>query len=197
MKEGQNYNHPQKGSCITVEPIRSLKKIEEIKSMLKPHPRNYCLFVVGINTGLRASDLVNLRVAQVKNLQPMGKFFVQEKKKRKRKFVVFNKVCTDAIQRLLESREYKDDDFLFLGQRGTLTTISIHQLVKSWCKKAGLTGNYGSHTLRKTFGFIKNTVQGVKLHVLTQAFNHSREKETLTYLCIQPEEVEAMYAKEI
>ncbi len=50
-----------------VQPIRDKKKIEEIKAILKENgTRDLLLFSMGINTGLRISDLLNLKVIDVK-----------------------------------------------------------------------------------------------------------------------------------
>lgn len=49
-----------------VQPIRDLKQIETIKWILKQKSlRDYCLFVLGINSGLRISDLLRLRISDV------------------------------------------------------------------------------------------------------------------------------------
>ena len=53
-----NPNHPKKGSSIKVDPIKSLKDIKAIKKLLHDKPRDLCLFTLGINTNLRASDLL-------------------------------------------------------------------------------------------------------------------------------------------
>jgi len=66
-----------------------------------------------------------------------------------------NKACILAIQGLLVSKKYTDEDFLFTGQRGVLTVPTVNQKVKSWCRIINLKGNYGGHTLRKTFGYQK------------------------------------------
>ncbi|KXS48513.1 MAG: integrase family protein, partial [Halanaerobium sp. T82-1] len=51
-----------------VEPIRDKDKIEEIKNILRQQSyRNYILFVLGINTGLRISDMLKLKVEDVRN----------------------------------------------------------------------------------------------------------------------------------
>ncbi|KXB09031.1 integrase, partial [candidate division MSBL1 archaeon SCGC-AAA385M11] len=50
-------NHPEKGSNITVEPIRRLEDIKAIKKLLANSPRDYLLFTMGINNGLRVGDL--------------------------------------------------------------------------------------------------------------------------------------------
>jgi hypothetical protein len=50
-------NHPRKGARIKVEPFRDIQDIQNIKRLLRDRPRDLCLFIVGINTNLRASDL--------------------------------------------------------------------------------------------------------------------------------------------
>ena len=57
IPKGSNPNAPKKGSKIKVEPIRDLKDIQTIKKLLSDNPLHSCLFIVGINTNLRASDL--------------------------------------------------------------------------------------------------------------------------------------------
>ena len=68
MAQLMNKNHPKKGSQIKVEPIRKAKDINLIKKHLSNKPRDLALFVLGINTNLRASDLLRLTVGQVKYL---------------------------------------------------------------------------------------------------------------------------------
>jgi len=74
---------------------------------------------------------------------------------------------------------------------------SVHKLVKGWCGEINLKGNYGSHTLRKTFGYQQRVHFGVGLPELMVCFNHSTQKQTLDYLCIQPEEVKNIYMNEL
>ena len=47
-----------------VEPIRSIEKIEEMKKLLGTD-RNVMLFTLGINSGLRISDIIKLTVDDV------------------------------------------------------------------------------------------------------------------------------------
>ena len=65
MKKGENFNHPPKGSHITVDPIRSLRDVKKIKKLLANQLRNLALFTLGINTNLRASDLLSIKVRDV------------------------------------------------------------------------------------------------------------------------------------
>ncbi|NDY73038.1 integrase [Desulfobacter hydrogenophilus] len=196
----KNLNHPKKGSHISVEPIRKQKDIKLIKKVLRDSPRNFCLFVLGINTNLRASDLLSIKVHQVRHLQPGEEITLKEKKTHKPRRINLNRVCIEAIQNLLRSQEYTDDDFLFLNNRKNkkaLTVSSLSTLVKKWSKDINLKGNYASHSLRKTWGYHQRVTFGVGIPELMVCFNHSSQKQTLDYLCIQPEEIKSVYQNEL
>ena len=196
MKKGQNHNHPPKGATIKVEPIKSKRDIQTIKKLFAGKPLDYALFVIGINTNLRASDLLRVKVRQVKYLNPNDELVLNEKKTKKERRINLNKASIKAIQRLLKSKEYSDEDYLFTGQRGVLTVPTVNQKVKSWCKTINLNGNYGSHSLRKTWGYHQRVSFGTDLPTLMECFNHSTQKQTLAYLCVQPEEIRNVYENE-
>ena len=61
MEQSRNPNRPRKGDIIKVSPIRKKEHIEAIKKLLKDQPRNLALFTFGINTALRASDILQIR----------------------------------------------------------------------------------------------------------------------------------------
>lgn len=189
-----NPNHPKKGSTIKVEPIRHLKDIKAIKRLLQDSPRDFCLFTLGINTNLRASDLLAITAGMVRNEEEL---VLKERKTGKERRITLNTATQKAIQRLLDSREYDDEDRIFQGQRGPLTVPSVNRLVKGWCKAINLKGNYGSHTLRKTFGYHQRVTFGRGLPELMKVFNHSTQKQTLDYLCVQPEEIKDIYLNEL
>jgi integrase len=194
MKKGENWNHPIKGSSVTVEPIRSTKNIKAIKKMLAGNSRDLCIFILGINTNLRASDILNLRVHDV-----LGKdeLVLKEKKTGKARRITLNDAVKKAIKNLLESREYKEDNYLFLGLRGPLTVPTLSRMVKDWCQEINLKGNYGSHSLRKTWGYHQRVSFGMGLPELMVCFNHSSQRQTLDYLCVQPEEVRNIYLNKV
>jgi len=197
MQKGQNFNHPKEGDQTKVEPIRELKDIKAIKKLLIGNALHHALFTVGVNTNLRASDLLKIKAGQVRRIKPMEEIEIREQKTGKLRRITINKSCAEAITALLATKPYKDDHPLFLGQRGLLTVPSVHRLVKSWCKSINLQGNYGSHTLRKTWGYHQRVTFGVGLPELMECFNHSTQRQTLQYLCVQPEEIRNVYANEL
>ena len=194
MKKGENLNHPVKGSSITVEPIRNLKDIKAIKKMLADNPRDTCLFTLGINTNLRASDILKIKVGQV---QESTELVLKERKTGKTRRITLNKVAIKAIEVLLAPRENTPEDYLFMGQRGPLTVPTLSRMVKVWCRAINLKGNYGSHTLRKTWGYHQRVTYGMGLPELMVCFNHSSQRQTLDYLCVQPDEVRDIYLNEL
>jgi integrase len=198
MKKGQNTNRPAKGSQIKVQPITKLKDIKAIKKLLAHNPRDFCLFVSGINTNLRASDLTQITVGMVKDKKAGDDLELKEKKTGKPRRITLNKSVISAIQALLLTDEYDDNQKpLFSSQRGhgPLLTPSINRLVKTWCKSINLRGNYGSHTLRKTFGYHQRVQLGTSIPELMVMFNHSTQRQTLDYLCIQAEEIKDAYMR--
>lgn len=201
---GQAENHPQRGSSIRVDPIRDVKDIKLIKKILQERPRDFALFVVGVNTNLRASDLLKIRVGDVFGLRPGEYFTLREKKTGKLRSITINKAVFEAIRDLLVTMpEAKENDLLFQSRKvnsnrgGMLTVSYLNSLVKSWCREINLRGNYGAHSLRKTFGYIHRTVFGTDIPTLMEMFNHSTQRQTLTYLGIQPREIKDAYLKEI
>ena len=185
-------NRPQKGSTIKVEPIRELKDIRLIKKLLAGRPRDLAIFTLGINTNLRASDFLPITVDQVCHLKAGDHFTIREQNTGKSRDVTINKNVQDAIQGLLQTMPGAcSGDFLFQSRKGRkpLCVSYLNGLVKAWCREVNLSGNFGCHTLRKTFGYVHHTVFNTDIPTLTQMFNHSSQEQTLTYLGIQLNEI--------
>lgn len=191
-------NHPEKGSQTKVEPIRRKADIDRIKTLLQDQPRNLALYVLGINSNLRASDLVRITVDQVIGIGPRESFEIREKKTGKLRRITLNNGTHSALRNWIEVGNLRSGDPLFKSQRngsdntGRLTVSSVNRLVKRWCYEIGLQGNFGSHTLRKTWGY-HAWKAGVDLPRLMTCFNHSSQQQTLNYLCIQNKEIQEVY----
>jgi len=169
-----------------VQPIRDLKKIEEIKSILKHESyRNYFLFVMGINTGLRISDLLTLKVKDVKNKTHI---VITEKKTNNSKRFLIN----DALRQEIESytQGMKEDEYLFQSERGNkpIQRVQAYKIINGIADKVGL-DEIGTHTLRKTFGY--HFYQRTKdVAMLQEIFNHSAPSITLRYIGITQDEID-------
>ena len=190
----KNPNHPRSGSKTTVDPIRDLDAIKAIKKNLSGNAMYYCLFTIGLNTALRASDLCRLTAGDVRDKKVVD---IKEKKTSKIRKIDLNNKCVDSIKKLLASRPYRDDEQLFYGQRGGIKPNSINKLVKAWTDAVNLSGNFGSHSLRKSWGYHQFVNYKIPLHLLMIAFNHSSERQTSAYIGVQPNEIADIYKNEL
>jgi integrase len=184
-------NKPGKGITKTVEPIRKLKDVRAIKKILADKPRDLLLFTLGINNGLRAGDLLKLKVYQVRDLQVGDSITIVENKTGKINVLVINKPSYDALQNFFKYAD-KDDYYLFSGRKGTnpITIPSLNRLIKSWTSSINLKGKYGTHSLRKTWGYLQRTEFGVPIEKITQRYLHASPAVTMGYLGLQTQEVE-------
>ena len=201
LKRLPNPNHPKKGSSTKVEPIRDLNAIARIKSDLAGKPRDLCLFTLGINTAYRANELLSIKVGQVAHLSAGDSLSLLQSKTGKYRRATLNAVSVSAITELLKVHPNATSDApLFFSQR-TRRALSVSpfiNMVKGWCVKAGLHGNYGSHTLRKTWGYHQlrgntKTPPHLVLPLLMEAYGHATQQQTLEYLCIQSDEVASLF----
>ena len=199
-KQLKNPFRPKPGSSIKVEPIRDRKAIAKIKKLCADNPRDLCLFTLGINTAYRAKEILSITVGQVAHLKAGSRLDIRQSKNRKYRATVLNGIVVESIQAWLE--EHPDPVRrapLFISRRGgaALTVSTLNHMVKRWCGEAGLKGNYGSHTLRKTWGYHQRVQNEAPIPLLMEAFGHTSQAQTLDYLCIQAKEIEELYGLEL
>lgn len=182
------------------------KNIEnaENENQLQIAHRNKLLFLIGINVGIRASDLRTLRFSFF--FEDDGKFkefytFQPMKQRKQKKFVklFFNQTVKKAIANYIELYPVDDlNNYLFKSRKGTeaISVDGLCRIVKDAAKEAGIKKNIGSHSLRKTWGFWvwHNAEDKNKaLVMLQECFRHSSSTVTLKYIGILDEEKKDMY----
>lgn len=194
-----NPNHPKKHSRITVQPIRDTRDIENIKKLLSTNTRDLLLFAMGINNGLRCGDLLKLKVSDIKDLKPGDTLTIREQKTGKDNILMINKTTHKILKQFLGEMKSGDDQYLFKSRKGNtpITVGSVNAMVKDWCRSINLKGNYGTHSLRKTFGYIQRKKFGVGWEILCKRFNHSSPAVTMRYLGIEDREVSGILMNEI
>jgi len=62
-------------------------------------------------------------------------------------------------------------------------------MVRSWASAINLKGQYGAHTLRKTWGCEQRVCHGAGFEILCKRYNHSSPAITMGYLGIEDREV--------
>jgi len=178
---------------MKVEPFIDLKDVKSIKKLLKDNPRDRLLFIMGINSGLRVQDLLELKVADVTGAKVGERISIKEKKTGKDNVLIINKEIMDAINGYVAVVAPESGHYLFKSRKGKnypLTTFAVTKYVKEWAAALNLKGNYGAHTLRKTWCFHQRKTFGVSWEVIAKRLNHSSPAITRRYLGIQEEEVE-------
>jgi len=185
-----------------VEPIRKIKDIENIKKLLKTEKslRNYCLFICGINWALRASDLLAINLCDIRELQIGQTKAITEKKTGKTNYITMNSATRKTIDAYLKQRTQKLEDNapLFFSQKGqALKVRSLNRLVQQWTDSINLKGHYGSHSLRKTWGYIQRKKFGTPIELIQERYKHSSPSITRLYIGIEREEVEEINLKSI
>ena len=184
-----------------VEPIRDPRKIAQIKYLLRGQNRyrDLLLFVTGINSALRISDLLPLRIGHFLDEHHGIKhqFEIHEKKRGKRHKVFINNSIRETLEEYFEAYpgvETNPDHFVFFNTK----SYNFNELIKrgqAWklittiCQEIGLRGNFGTHSLRKTWGYHAR-LQGVDLALIMHKLNHSSIATTKRYLGITDEELQ-------
>ena len=200
------------------EPIKDVDDILKVSRYLLSNGRyrDNMLFIVGINFGLRVSDLLQLRFSMLldNDLVFRSSFPILEKKTRntrrvkKNRYITINEAAIDAITLYLKEMAKQGktvhlSDYLFRGesnrcgnQNKPMSRVSVDRLLKSIAREVGLTSKVSTHTLRKTFGYHQMVMSGNdprKLLLLQKMFGHSTAAQTLDYIGITSEEIEDAY----
>lgn len=178
-----------------VEPIRDIDKIQTMKKELSPNPRDELLFVLGINSALRVSDLLRLQVADVldESDRPREAVVLKEKKTGKTKRFPLNESVRGALKRYIEwQASFRRDGPLFPSRRGgALKRKQAWAILQQAGKRIGL-DHIGTHSLRKTFGYhvYRRTNDLAMVQLL---LGHSSSSDTLRYIGITQEQLYDAY----
>ena len=179
-----------------VQPIRDIKQIETIKKLLKQQSlRDYCLFVLGINSGLRISDLLKLKVSDVSERGKVkDRIRLREKKTNKFKDFPISDNAKKAIKEYLQTRIINENEPLFISRKnkGFLMRQRAYWILNEAARSIGIKEKIGTHTLRKTFGYhaYKN---GYDIEIIQKLFNHSSPSITLRYIGITQDKLDDVY----
>lgn len=169
-----------------------LDLLKAIKQHSKPNlvKRNILLVTIALNNGLRASDVVSLRVGDVLN---KTRTKIVEQKTGKLKQLYWNN-CLEEIIEYLNELDYSDEnDFLFPGgQDGHFSVHGFYQMLIRISRKSEnpkLAAKIGTHSFRKTFGRELYS-KGTDIEIISQLFNHSSQRVTKRYLGIEQEDLD-------
>lgn len=183
----------------TVEPIRNPRDIKSFKLHLQEiDQKYYMMFMLGINTGLRISDILKLTVADVtrddKSIR--DDVSIVEKKTSKAKTFSLNDSLKSELKKYIDELQLEQDEYLIYSTNNNkhkaVSRVTAYRILNDVARELHLDYKIGTHTLRKTFGyhFYKNFKD---VAMLQKIFNHSAPSITLEYIGITQDEIKESY----
>lgn len=173
-----------------VQPIRDPEQIQLIKEYLREKSeRNYILFLMGINTGLRISDILKLKVGDLKG----SHISMREMKTGKQKRIQITAALRRELKWYIE--EMEDHEYLIKSRQGKNRPIgrSMAYKILSSTVEFGL-NEIGTHTLRKTYGY-HMYMQTKNIALLMEIFNHSSGRVKLRYIGVNQDAMDKAMAR--
>ena len=209
LSEGLTTNNPTE---FLIKPklqkkLPQVLTVEEVDRLLNYIPkkkfndiRNKAMIELLYATGLRVSELVNLKFDQV-DLQ--NKFIRVIGKGGKERIVLLNKKSIEALKEWLKVREKKFsgklssgyDSYIFLSKLGKpISRIDFWEQLKNYVKNAGILKNVSPHTLRHSFA-THMLKYGADLRVVQELLGHSDISTTQIYTQVDRKHLKEIHKK--
>jgi integrase len=176
---------------------------EQFKSLISKLERDgeykFCLLVaMGVFTGLRISDLLQIKFNQIIETEFLN---IIEKKTKKDRKIKINSDLKEMVERIkLKMNVTNDEQYIFVNKYGTkpidksYVNVKLKELLNKY--DIHLEGNVSSHMFRKTLGnraLKLNNYSNESMVLLMELFNHSSPTTTKLYLGVRDSEIQSIY----
>jgi integrase len=182
---------------MTVEPIRDRTKIKQMYYYLNGRDPKYgLLFKFGLNTGLRISDILPVKVRDVLNSSGEYRdyFILKEKKTGKEKKIKLNSAVRKVINDYIKQQKLASESYLFYSPKGNnIKRIQAYRVLKEAAITCGIE-NFGTHSLRKTWGYWTYKISKYNIGLIMDTFNHSSQNITLRYIGVNQDQKDELYS---
>lgn len=182
---------------MTVEPIRDKQKIKSMYYYLNgKDPKYGLLFRFGLNTGLRISDIIPVKIEDVYKSKGVFRdhLILNEKKTGKEKKIKINMALRKAIDSYVRNRDGSCSPYLFYSMKGGhITRIQAYRVLKQAAEFCGIE-NFGTHSLRKTWGYWTYKASKFNIGLIMDTFNHSSPRITLRYIGVNQDQKDELYS---
>jgi integrase len=174
-----------------VQPIKDRDKIILLKGeLLKRNYKYYLISVFALNTGLRISDIIQLKVSDVRG---RSHIIIREGKTNKNKIFPINPQLREEINKYIIGMN--DDEYLFSsrqknnnGVKSHITRVQAYRFIKSVAEELNI-DNFGMHSFRKSFGYFYYQ-ESKDIAKLMEIFNHSSQMVTKRYIGLTQDEID-------
>ncbi|MBZ4647116.1 MAG: recombinase XerD [Clostridia bacterium] len=182
---------------MTVELIRNKVKIKHMYQLLNgKDPKYGLLFKFGLNTGLRISDILPIKVKDIfnENGQFREYLVLKEMKTAKEKKVKINNALRKNLAEYLKTTDLQYDSFLFPSKKGNhIGRVQAYRILKQAAVIVGIE-NFGTHSLRKTWGYWTYKASKYNIGLIMDTFNHSSQQITLRYIGVNQDLKDELYS---
>jgi len=179
-----------------VNPIKSEKKINEMIMRMTDEGkyREALLFIIGINTGLRISDILKLKWGDLQR----DFVVIKEQKTGKTRKIVWNQAVRDFVSEFFDQFSHDSNEYIFVSEsnrnRGKIWSRQyVWKILNEYARAVGIVEPIGTHTLRKTFGYMLYK-RGTPVEYIQKLLNHSSPQITLRYIGIEQQELDNLVA---
>ena len=152
--------------------------------------RDRALFILGVKTGLRISELLSLRVGDVAERVSVAR--KNTKGRREGRSVALHPAARTAVASWVAEAELGAEEPLFRSREGgAITRNAAYKILKGAFSRAGVTGKTGTHSMRKTFAAKLYDALDRDLVKVKAALGHKDINSTVSYLSFETSEVDA------
>lgn len=178
--------------------IKRPKREQKSKQFLRPdeynhllaeaagHPRDYCIFQIFLQTGIRVSELIALTLSDIDVEQ---KTIIIHGKGSKERTIPLERKSLQALQLYLKHRPAGADQHVFLNYQGEgLSIRGVRKLVDKYLKRAGITKQISCHGLRRTC-LTNKAARNMNAFAIQKLAGHSRMETTKIYVQLGTEDL--------
>lgn len=153
-----------------------------------PRRRSQLLLKLLYASGLRVSELVNLRLVDIEGTT----ITVRSGKGRKDRMTVLPQSLADELKQYI--RDHRLTDLLFPGRNGrALTTRNVQAIIGRAAKRAGLQKHVTPHKMRHSFA-THLLEAGTDVRVIQELLGHSNLQTTQIYTHVSREQLQKVHS---
>ncbi|MBU4376690.1 MAG: tyrosine-type recombinase/integrase [Candidatus Omnitrophica bacterium] len=183
---------------LDLEKVRKLRKVcqqakdKALKGNKVVPVRDWFMVELGLFTGLRVEEMVNLKVSDLHLKEEQSSLTVKKGKGDKSRTVylpeAFKKEC--LFYSNWKEKAIPQSDYLFTNTKGQqLTKRALQKAFKRCLELAGLESRYSIHCLRHTYGSFLYKSSNHNLRLVQEQLGHSSIRTTQVYASLMNEEV--------
>jgi len=185
VKEKIIYGNPavETGNYKTIESQREYLTLDEVRKLAQTECRYDVLkraFLFSCLTGLRWSDINNLKWNDVQQINNSCRIHFKQQKTKGQQYLDINQQARELMQGI-----GKPDERVFIGLN---YSSYMNVALQMWILKAGITKQITFHCARHTFAVLQLTL-GTEIYTLSKMLGHSELKTTQIYAKIVDEKI--------